>query len=421
MNSWLETTITTLAYGGEGLGRLPDGRAVFVPYTLPGERVRIRLVEEKKRHARAALQEVLAPSPQRIAPRCAHFGVCGGCSYQHMSYADQLEAKANILREQLERIGGIENPPMQPAVAAPQAFNYRNHVQFHLAADGRLGYFDSSGRSVLAVSECHLPEPPLDELWKQLDFTDYLPSEEASEAAPIERVGLRQGVEGDIQLILESSLPEAPEFSVEELSISAAQVSPAGTLVLAGSPAVIFEVLGRPFRVSAGSFFQVNTSMAAAMVEHVLEHLPNLPGMTVLDVYCGVGLFSAFLAPHAGQLIGIEASPSACEDFAANLDEFDHVALYEAPAEEALPALDVEPQFVLVDPPRAGLEREALDALLGLHAPQLCYISCDPATLARDARRLVNGGYSLEKVTPFDLFPQTYHIESISFWKRDSL
>jgi 23S rRNA (uracil1939-C5)-methyltransferase len=391
---------------------------VFVPFTLPGERVRIRLVEEKKRHARAALVEVLAPSPQRSTPRCAHFGACGGCSYQHMSYPDQLAAKAGILREQLERIGGIVGPPVEPMVASLQPFNYRNHVQFHLAADGRLGFFDSQGRSVLAVSECHLPEPPLDELWKQLDFTGYLPTQGETESAPIERIGLRQGEEGDIQLILEGSLAEAPEISVEELAISAAHVSPAGTLVLAGSPAVVFEVLGRPFRVSAGSFFQVNTSMAAAMVEHVLRYLPDLPGMTILDVYCGVGLFSAFLAPQAARLIGIESSPSACEDFVANLDEFDHVELYEATAEEALPALEVEPQFVLVDPPRAGLERGALDALLGLHAPYLCYISCDPATLARDARRLVNGGYVLEKVTPFDLFPQTYHIESISIWKQ---
>jgi 23S rRNA (uracil1939-C5)-methyltransferase len=187
---------------------------------------------------------------------------------------------------------------------------------------------------------------------------------------------------------------------------------------MAGSPAVIFEVLGRPFRVSAGSFFQVNTAMAAATVEHVLAHLPEGSGMTILDVYCGVGLFSAFLAPHSSRLIGIEASPSACDDFAVNLDEFDHVELYEAPAEQALTAIQGKPHFILVDPPRAGLERRVMEALLQSGAPRLGYVSCDPATLARDAKRFSQGGYRLEKITPFDLFPQTYHIESISFWKR---
>lgn len=413
MSSWLETTVQTLIYGGEGLGRLPDGRAVFVPYTLPGERVRIRLVEEKRRHARAELLEVLTPAAGRIVPRCAHFGKCGGCSYQHMPYAEQLAAKEAILREQLERIGEISDPPVQAIVPAPAEFNYRNHVQFHLTEEGKLGFVNTRGNAVIPIRECHLPQPPLDEIWRQLDF----------EALPeIERIGLRVGMEEDVQLILESDSPQAPEISVEELPISVAHISPAGTLVLAGSPAVTFEVLGRRFRVSAGAFFQVNTAMAGAMVEHVMDYLaaslPDLDQTTVLDAYCGVGLFSAFLAARVARLIGIEASPSACEDFAANLDEFDNVELYEAAVEEVLPAVQVKPDFVLVDPPRAGLERGALDGLMALGAPTLCYVSCDPATLARDGRRLASGGYRLEVITPFDLFPQTYHIESISFWRR---
>ena len=180
------------------------------------------------------------------------------------------------------------------------------------------------------------------------------------------------------------------------------------------------EVLDKTFQVSAGSFFQVNTEMAAKMVGHILERLPEYqtlsPEITMVDVYCGVGLFSAFLAPHVGRLIAIEANPSAASDFEVNLDAFDHVELYEAPAGRALPHLDMRPDLVLVDPPRAGIDRYALDALLKLMPPVLVYISCDPATLARDARRLTKGGYRLEKITPFDLFPQTYHIESISFW-----
>lgn len=406
-------TLTTHTYGGDALGRLPDGRAAFVPLALPGETVRAEIVDERRGYARLRLLEVIEPAPQRITPRCIHFGVCGGCHYQHLAYPDQLAIKTALLSEQLTRIGGVVEPPVRPIVASPQPDEYRNHVQFHLDPQGKLGYHRLRSETVLPIQECHLPEGALNQVWPQLDF----------EAMPeIERVGLRLGAGDEVQLILESRSSDLPELSVEELPLSAAHLSPAGTLVLAGSPALVIEVLGRPFQVSAGAFFQVNTAQAAMMVQHLLDTLPRYaalgPQATLLDVYCGVGLFSAFLAPQVGQLIGIEASPAACEDFALNLDEFDHVALYEAPAEMVLPGLDVRPQVVIVDPPREGLDRRALDGLLRLAPPVFAYVSCDPATLARDVKRLTAGGYRLAQVTPFDLFPQTYHIESISILVR---
>ena len=407
--------LTALVYGGEALGRLPDGRAVFVPFALPGERVRVRLLEEKRSHARAELVEVISPSPQRITPRCKHFGLCGGCHYQHLPYEDQLEAKAIILRDQLERIGKLVDPLVLPTVPSPLAYYYRNTVQFHLNPEGKLGYMEAQRNRPFAIEECHLPEGSLNTIWPQLDF----------EALPeIERVGLRMGAGEDIQLILESHDLQPPEFSVEEMAISAVHLSEAGALVLAGSEAVVMEVLERPFRVSAGSFFQVNTAMAEQMVDYLLENLERFGVLnetaTAIDAYCGVGLFSAFLAPHVGRLIGIEANPAAVEDFAVNLDEFEIVEIYEAPAGEALPQIDAQPKVIVVDPPRSGLERPALDAILALRPDVLAYISCDPATLSRDIRRLSAGGYRLELATPFDLFPQTYHIECMAFMTRDS-
>ncbi len=406
-----EVELTTFTYGGEVIGRLPDGRAVFVPFALPGEKVRLRLVEEKRSHARAELVEVLRPAAQRQAPACVHFGLCGGCHYQHMPYAEQLAAKTEILRDQLVRIGRLEDPPVQPAVACPHPYGYRNHVQFHLTAQGRLGYYPVGTGDVFAIQECHLPEGPLQDLWPQLDF----------EALPeIERIGLRLGAGEDIQLVLEGREGELPEFSVEDLSISAVHLSTDSCVVLAGSEFVTMQILDRPFRVSAGSFFQVNSEMAEAMVKHVLESVPGYvsldPQITLLDVYCGVGLFSAFLAPHVGRLIGIEAAASAVEDFAVNLDEFENVEIYEDAAENVLAQIAVQPDIILVDPPRSGLEKSALGHILRIKPRLLVYVSCDPATLGRDARRLVEGGYRLEIITPFDLFPQTYHIESISFW-----
>lgn len=411
LSAGVEVALTGLVYGGEAMGRLPDGRAVFVPYALPGEKVLIRLTEERPRFARAELVEVLSPADGRVRPRCLHYAKCGGCHYQHLAYEQQAAYKGDILREQLERIGGLRNVPLQLAISCPQPWNYRNHIQFHLTREGSLGYHLGRSEQVFAVQECHLPADTLNEIWPRLEFEPI---------QGLERIGLRQGIDDDVQLILEASSLEIPEISIEEMPVSAVHLSLGGEVVLAGSAFTFMQVLNRSFRVSAGSFFQVNTLMAAALVEHILEGLELSPSMTLVDVYCGVGLFSAFLAPRVGRLIGIEASPAACEDFVFNLDEFDHVELYEGPDEEVLPALDMHPEIVLVDPPRAGLGRRCLDAILAMRPRKLVYVSCDPATLARDAHRLARGGYTLSKVTPFDLFPQTYHIESISFWEAPS-
>ncbi len=403
-----EVELTTLVYGGDAMGRLPDGRAVFVPFALPGEKVRLHLIEQKRNFARAELLEVIEPSPHRIEPRCLHFGICGGCDYQQLSYEDQLEVKTGILRDQLQRIAGIENPPLKPMVPSPSPWYYRNTIQFHLTPDGKLGYFESDIPRVFGISECHLPEAAINDIWPRLEV-ETLPG--------LERIELRADSSGEVLMVLESATPETPEFEVD-LPLSAVHVSPEGLVVMAGDDHVIQEVLGRPFYVSAPSFFQVNTPMAAAMVQHLLDNLALTPQTVLMDLYAGVGLFSAFLAGKVGRVVAVEVSPYAVQDFATNLQEFDNVEIYEGPAEDVLPSLEAKPEIVVVDPPRAGLERAALDALVQLAPATIAYISCDQATLARDAKRLIQAGFELAQITPFDLFPQTYHIESISFFRR---
>ena len=412
MTPTFDIQLEKLTYGGEAMGRLPDNRAVFVPFGLPGERVRVRLTEEKKNFARGEIVEIIEPSPERIEAKCKHFGACGGCHYQHLPYERQLQAKRSILIDQLQRIGKIENPPVQPMVSSPQPWNYRNHVQFHLTDEGQLGYvsplLQGEGGGVMEITECHLPEIPINELWTQLDFEP---------RTGIERVSLRLGADGERMLILESDSPEPPDLGIEA-DVSVVHLYAGNAVVMAGSDHILMRMLGRDFKVSAGSFFQVNTVMAEKMVEHLIAHLPITTSHTVLDVYCGVGLFSAFLAPRCGRLIGIESSESACEDFAVNLDEFGNVELYEAEAEAVIPHLEAQPDIVLVDPPRAGLDKAVVDGILKWNPRIVAYVSCDPSTLARDAARLINGGYTLKDVTPFDMFPQTYHIESISLFER---
>ncbi len=409
-----ELQLATWAYGGDVMGRLPDGRAVFVPYALPGEEVRIRLTEEKAHYARGEIVTLITPAEDRVAPRCPFYGRCGGCHYQHVAYATQLAAKAAIVSDQLSRIGGFVDPPVSATVPSPQPWAYRNHIQLHLTPEGRLGFRAPRSERVIPVEDCLLAAQPLRELLGTLAFEP---------ESGIERVHLRVGANDELLLWLRGRTPKPPAFAVD-FPLSAVYTNPWGeAFVLAGRGFLVMSALGKHFRVSAPSFFQVNVPVAEALIRELLDNLPLTPQTTLLELYSGVGLFSAFLAPKVGALIAVESSPTACYDFEINLDAYDHVALYEAPVEETLPYLHqtgLRPDIVVLDPPRSGLPRAALDALVALAPHTIAYVSCDPATLARDGKRLARQGYRLRRITPFDMFPQTYHIETLSFWERIS-
>ncbi|RPJ52183.1 MAG: class I SAM-dependent RNA methyltransferase, partial [Chloroflexi bacterium] len=237
----LDIDILSLVYGGDAMGRLPDGRAVFVPYALPGERVRIRLVEQKKGFARARLVKVLQPAPERIEPRCENFAACGGCHYMHIAYAAQLRYKTAILSDQLQRIAGLEDPPVQPMAASPKEWQYRNTVQFHLDRDGKPGYQEPGSHVVVPIQACPLCEPAIDEIWPNLDFSD----PEQGPVPGLERIQLRAGADEEILVVIKSNDPTPPEFSVD-LPISAVFVGPGGfeenePLVLAGEDSLVME------------------------------------------------------------------------------------------------------------------------------------------------------------------------------------
>jgi 23S rRNA (uracil1939-C5)-methyltransferase len=374
--------LDSMTYGGDALGRA-GGKAIFVPGGIAGELVRAEIVEERGRFARARLVEVIEPAPERVQPRCPHFGECGGCAWQHIDYGAQLRFKAEIVREQLRRIGKIKSAPVRDMLPSPDVWAYRNHAQFSASPDGRLGFQAAHSNRVIPIEICHLFQPPIMEWFKSAGRME----------AGVERVDVRCAG-----------------------SRSSATVERSGRRIQSGSP-LEFTVKGVPLRVSAESFFQVNTLLIETLVDLVTSGLGLRGGDTALDAYSGVGLFSRFLAPVAGRVIGIESSRSAMADARANLAQFDHVEWHEGWVEQTLPSLALPIHVAVLDPPRAGCGPQVIQALIDKQIERLVYVSCDPATLARDARQLMDAGYVLAEVQPVDLFPHTFHIETVTAWK----
>ena len=406
-----------MVYGGDCMGRLPDGRAVFVPSILPSETGEIELTESKERYARGKLIKLIQSSPDRIQPPCPHFSECGGCHYQHIGYAQQVALKKELLRDQLERIGKFTQLPEIEISPSPLPFAYRNQAQFHpaLTADPEqlaLGFKKAGSDETLPIDHCLLISEEMNHLLAQIELEP---------DGGIQRVVLREDSTGELMMILEGE-DEVPPDLTFELPISAAYASPDGEVFnLSGNNALLYEIDGQEFYVSPQSFFQVNLPVAAMMVRHLLEQLEDKKDLRVLELYSGVGLFTRFIAPFASELIAIESSPSACFNFADNLNEFDNISLYEGPVEAILPNLidEIEPiDLVLLDPPRAGLHAKARQALIKLNPSQIIYISCDPGTLARDLKHLAEAGYFLTTLHAFDMFPQTMHVETMTVLRR---
>lgn len=362
--------LDTMTYGGEALGRL-DGRAVFVTGGLPGEVVRVAITEARQNFARGRVLEVIEPSPDRTSPRCPHFGfdaqACGGCHWQHIDYAAQLRFKRDIVRDQLRRLGKIDAAPVRDTLPSPNVWAYRNHAQFSFTPIGLPGFQAARSHRTVPIRECAIVEP---------EIAAWLSAHQHSGEAARQRISVRSRT----------------TFRVHETEL----------------------------RVSDESFFQVNTSLIETLVDEVLHRLDLRGPETVLDAYCGAGLFSRFIAPRAARVIGIEFSRSAVADARLNLAGFDHVELHTGAVEDVLPRLTEPIDALVVDPPRAGCAPAVMQAVIARQIDRVVYVSCDPATLARDVRVLIDHGYALIDVQPVDLFPHTYHIETISLLLRSN-
>ena len=404
-----EVALTGMAHGGSALGR-HAGKTVFVPYTIPGERVLARAVEARGRAVFAEGVTLLDASADRVYPLCRHFGPgrCGRCQWQHIDYGAQLLLKQDVLADQLARVGGFDDADVRPVIPAPRQWGYNWHATMIAGADGVPGFPLTTGAGVLVPDECHTLHPDLLALYQSLDL----------QFDGLRRLTLRRGSDGGLMLIVTMADDDAPELHTDMPASVNMLLNDGEPVNLIGETHTRWAVRGRVFRATAGSAFRACVPQIAALVEQVLGALDLRGGETVLDLYAGVGLFSAFMAPLAGLVTAVESFPPAATDAETNLADLDNIDIIEGAVEDVLPALDPLYGAAVVDPPGEGLSVEAVDALAALDVPRLVYVGGDPATLARDAQRLARHGYTLRYVQPLDLAPQTYYIEAVALLER---
>ncbi|MBS3940295.1 MAG: class I SAM-dependent RNA methyltransferase [Actinobacteria bacterium] len=402
-------TVDGFTHGGEGVARL-EGKAVFVPGALPGETVTLRVVDDRKRWARADLVTVVEPSPDRADADDPQRHDCGGCDLEHVTPEGQRRLKTRVVREQLERLGGLTEPPVADCLAVGPATGYRNRARFHVDADGRLGFFAPGSHDVLPADSCRALSPEV------LAVVDEIGTTSAAEVTvrahgQTRAVVLRPGPgglelpEGGFDLLLEQ-----PDGS---------------TVAMRGEGVLTEQVADHRYRFGATAFFQNNTAGADALVREVLRATGPVDGALVWDLYAGVGLLSLPLAAAGAEVVAVEGNEEAAEWAGRNaadagLDlrvEATGVHPFLRAARKGDGAAD-PPDIVVLDPPRTGAGEDAVKDLVALAPATIVYVACDPASLARDAKTLVAGGYRLTAAQPLDLFPMTHHVETVATFTR---
>ncbi|HLJ22617.1 MAG TPA: 23S rRNA (uracil(1939)-C(5))-methyltransferase RlmD [Candidatus Acidoferrales bacterium] len=429
----MDVRIEKLVYGGDGLGH-HDGNTVFVPLVLPGELVRIESATRKKKFIRGRLDSVVEPSPERVAAPCPHFGRCGGCQYQHIPYEAQIRYKSEILRETLGRVGRIQwTGPIGTHASPP--FGYRNRAQWKLrpqpdgaAGSAAIGYFEMGSTRLCAATECSILSPRLAETFARLRQM----VSQGQTLSAIDEIEAFTDSSGE-KLLLNLSA-ERLTGSAESISAALRQAVPnvesifiqdrrADKFHLDGPGYLTYTVGGAQFRVGHLSFFQVNRFMVEPLVDAVIA---DTKGKLALDLFAGVGLFTVALTRQFERVIGVESNLAAAKDLETNLKASGGAspAARNITAEAFLSRWHEKPDLIVVDPPRAGVEVEALAHIKKLAPAHLHYVSCDPATLARDLAQLVGtngaGPYLIESINLFDIFPQTYHMEVLVRLRRSA-
>ncbi len=429
-----DVIIESVAQGGDGVGRLPDGRAVFVRGGCPGDIVTIEVTEEHARFARAAVVSVDSPSPHRVEPACPYFGTCGGCQWQHIGYEEQLAAKRRIVSDALRRIGHLGSADVERVVPSPERYGYRNRIELSVGGGASrvdLGFMRAGSNDLLPIDRCPLLPPSAAGLPKAL--AGALRFATSRGATGVERAVLRVAEAGQVSVDVWTSGGPFPRGAVARIITSATDADSISRVIVKGridlrdvsnvetlaGPGWWSERLGRDtYRVSPPAFFQNNTA-AAVVLRTIVTDAAYADGTSrVADLYAGVGTFTIPLARAAGEVVAVEGSRFALGNLRENLERAGlDATVVPGDASYALGDLGYL-DAIVVDPPRAGLSPRALSALIDAEAKRIVYVSCDAATLARDLGALAGAGYRALRVQPVDLFPQTYHVETVVTLER---
>jgi 23S rRNA (uracil1939-C5)-methyltransferase len=409
----LTATIDGFAHGGEGVARV-EGKAVFVPGTLPGEEVVLRVVDDRPRWARAELVEVLAPSPDRVEPPCPYVPACGGCDLQHAAPEAQRRLKTRVVREQLQRLGRVEDPPVEDCLAVGPDLGYRTHAQLHADDEGRLGFHREGTTEVVPIDRCIVLTPETQAV-----------RDAVGDGTGATEVAVRaHATTGNAAAVLTPG-PGPLDIPSGAMDVLVSQPD-ASTVALRGDGRLTEEVAGERFGFGATSFFQVTTHGAEALVAQVLGALGPVDGALVWDLYAGAGLFSLPLARAGAEVVAVEGYEPAARDAESNAAAAglalrvlaEPVATVVRRAVGGEDATLEPPEVVVLDPPRAGAGEDVVGGLADLEVPTIVYVACDVAALARDTRTLVESCYTLRRAVPLDLFPMTHHVEVVATFTR---
>jgi len=402
--------LTRMAHNGFAVGRL-GGKVFFVPYAVPGETVRVEIVDEKPRWGRARLTEVLESSPLRCEPPCLEFGPdgCGGCHWQHIRPEAQREFKTGVVRDQISRLGGVDPGCVDPARSVGPSWEYRNHVQMR-AFGRRLGFVSADKSRIHPVRKCLLMHPLVGSLFRGW----------AARNGTGQKVILRAAVGSEERLAV-VHYGGTPDFLFRIDGLDLIRISgPEQTVFCStGQDFIMEHAAGLAFRISRASFFQVNTAGVSELAAEVMRLLDPRSEDTILDCYSGVGLLSLAAAANVHRVIAIESDASAIRDARANAaaSNIDNLEIREGDVATLLERWKEKVTKVVLDPPRRGCGREVVRSVTALRPLSVVYVACDPASLARDVRFFSGCGYQLKKVSPLDFFPQTYHVESVALFQ----
>ena len=381
-NQTFEVEVERILPGGMGLAH-SSGKTVFVSLAAPGDRVRVRVEREQGNVLFASIEEIITPSPVRIEPPCPYFGRCGGCDFQQLGYEAQLAAKREMIRDCLYRIARLENMPEITVTPSPNEWRYRVRATWQIDQEQRaVGYYERASRRVCDVAECAVLQPRLQQKLEAVRATEW-----SRFPAELKHLDVVQGDDGV------SFAPAFAEFETNELSLV---------------------VAGEVYHYNAQTFFQINPSLLGPLLDVALV---DAAGQSALDLYSGVGLFTLPLARRFKRVVAVESNPAAARFARRNLQRagLPNGQVFAAGvAEWFRSGRGVGPiDFILLDPPRAGAESAVIRGILNLKPARISYVSCDPATLARDLKKLIAGGYTVQSIRGFDLFPQTHHVETV--------